>query len=127
LKQHCPLQLNMSRVRDGQLASDERYGTAGCFILQGPSGRKLMIISSGPDSEYGWEHVSVSTERHIPNWEEMCFVKNLFWDEEECVMQLHPAKSRYVNCHPRCLHLWKPLNGEIPLPPDLLVGPKGKT
>jgi len=28
------------------------------------------------------EHVSVSLEKHCPNWQEMYFVKDLFWDEE---------------------------------------------
>lgn len=31
--------------------------------------------------------------------------------------QLHPAKSEYVNIHPYCLHLWRPLEREIPMPP----------
>jgi hypothetical protein len=53
----------------------------------------------------------------------MCFVKDLFWDDEECVMQLHPPKSDYVNCHPNCLHLWKPVGQDIPRPPSELVGP----
>ena len=35
-----------------------------------------------------------------PTWEEMCFIKNIFWEEEESAMQLHPPKSDYVNNHP---------------------------
>jgi len=57
-----------------------------------------------------------------PTWEEMCFVKSLFWNDEEAVMQLHPPKSQWVNNHPYCLHLWKPMNAEIPLPDSLMVG-----
>lgn len=55
-----------------------------------------------------WEHVSVSLHTRCPNWREMCFVKDLFWDEEEEVIQLHPKKSQYVNVHEFCLHMWKP-------------------
>lgn len=82
-------------------------------------GRDLKVIAStGMD----WDHVSVSLSNRCPNWEEMCFVKSLFFDDEECVMQLHPPKSSYVNCHPYCLHLWKPQKANILMPPTILVG-----
>lgn len=54
----------------------------------------------------------------------MSVVKDMFFEEEEAVMQLHPKKSEYVNNHPNCLHLWRPTNGEIPTPPMYLVGIK---
>jgi hypothetical protein len=54
----------------------------------------------------------------------MCFVKSLFWDDEESVMQLHPPKSQWVNNHPYCLHLWKQDSVEIPLPLQIMVGVK---
>jgi hypothetical protein len=53
----------------------------------------------------------------------MCFVKSLFWDDEETVIQFHPAVSAYVNNHSHCLHLWKP-PFDMPLPPSILVGIK---
>ncbi len=31
-------------------------------------------------------------------------------------------ESQHINDHPRCLHLWRPLDREIPLPPSWLVG-----
>jgi hypothetical protein len=36
-------------------------------------------------------------------------------------LQYHPAKSNYVNVAPHVLHLWRPLNQEVPLPPIYLV------
>ena len=55
----------------------------------------------------------------------MCHVKDLFWQDEEVVIQYHPRKSEYVNNHPFVLHLWKPIyQGIIPTPPALLVGIK---
>jgi hypothetical protein len=51
----------------------------------------------------------------------MCFVKDLFWDVEEVVVQFHPKKSEYVNNF-RVLHLWRPTNGVFPTPPAILVG-----
>lgn len=37
-------------------------------------------------------------------------------------MQLHPKKEEYVNNMPYCLHIWKPIDKEIPTPPSVLVG-----
>lgn len=87
-------------------------------------GALLRIVSSGSDSESGWEHVSVSLHHRCPTWKEMARVKSLFWDESETVVQFHPRKSEYVNYMPFCLHLWKRVGSEYELPPTLLVGPK---
>ena len=117
-----PAALKQGRVRAGAVATDESCGLNGAFFVLGPCGAELKIIASSEGM--GWEHVSVSLKNRCPNWPEMCFVKELFWDDEEPVMQLHPPKSDYVNCHPYCLHLWKPLASIIPLPPSIMVGPK---
>ena len=118
-------QLDKWRIRRGPLSSDAG-DDFGAFFVPGPCGRDLKIIASSGDTSLNilWEHVSVSLMNRTPNWEEMCFVKNLFWDEEEAVMQLHPPRSRWINNHNYCLHLWRPTNQEIPLPPDETVGKK---
>ena len=75
----------------------------------------------------GWEHVSDSLDRkRTPDWEEMCYVKSLFWGEEDCVVQYHPPKSEYVSYHEYCLHMWKPTEQQLPMPPSIMVGPKGE-
>lgn len=77
----------------------------------------------------GWEHVSVSirtnkmTQTRCPTWEEMCWIKDLFWDKTDCIIQYHPAESEYINCHPFVLHLWRPTNQIIPIPDKKMVGP----
>lgn len=56
----------------------------------------------------GWEHVSVSIKDkkpRTPTWDEMCAVKEVFWDHEDAVIQLHPPRSQYVNMQPHTLHL----------------------
>lgn len=89
----------------------------------------LHIMVCEACDEMPWDHVSVSGVKsgrgHTPTWDEMCYVKDLFFDEAETVMQLHPPKSEYVNYHNHCLHLWRPLDGNIPHPPSIAVGPKG--
>lgn len=72
----------------------------------------------------GFEHLSVSTPRKTPTWQQMCVMKDIFWNEDEICMQLHPAKKEYVNNHPYCLHIWKPIDKEIPTPPSIMVGLK---
>lgn len=124
MRTRLPEKLELGRV-DGE----PDWGAYGRFIIHGPCGERLCIVASGADDDDeasgGWEHVSVSTRRRTPNWTEMCFVKDLFWDEEECVMQLHPPKSQWVNNHSHCLHLWRSKHQPIPQPSSGLVGIKG--
>ena len=103
--------------------SDESDGNNGVFLVPFETVGLRIIASDG----VGWEHVSVSLPNRCPNWREMCFVKGLFWDDEETVMQLHPPRSTYVNNHPHCLHLWRPTEVQIPLPPTDTVGIVGAT
>lgn len=78
----------------------------------------ICIASNGG----GWEHVSVSkTNRKIPTWEEMCKIKDMFFEEDETVVQYHPKKSEYVNRCECCLHLWRPLKEVLPTPPMIYV------
>ena len=75
----------------------------------------------------GFEHLSVSTPVRCPTWDEMCKMKEIFWNDDEICMQLHPKKEDYVNNMQYCLHIWKPINQEIPTPPSIMVGfRKGK-
>lgn len=111
------------RIRQGEMASPPG-SDFGMFRIPGPTGRDLLVMASAGDEATNilWEHVSVSLPNRCPNWPEMDFVKGLFWDDEEAVMQLHPPRSRWISNHPYCLHLWRPLRDAIPLPPDIAVG-----
>jgi len=117
------------RIREGHYASapGKPYGV---FDMPGPCGERLTIVATdgndptAPPEQRAWEHVSVSTKRRIPNWIEMCYVKQLFWEPEECVVQFHPPESRWVDNFSRCLHLWRWKAGNFPAPPDILVGYK---
>lgn len=112
----------------------DRYRTDGPFPATPPGadygyfrvpikGAMVTVISSGSANaiEDGWEHVSVSLPSRIPTWDEMNFVKDLFWGEEETVIQFHPKKSQYVNACENCLHLWKRIGTEHELPPKRLL------
>lgn len=71
----------------------------------------------------GWEHVSVVplSGKGIPTWEVMCAIKEMFFEDEEAVIQIHPKKSEYVNVHGKCLHLWRPTQHKLILPPVEMV------
>lgn len=95
-------------------------------IISFPLWRGTVIWSNGA----GWEHVSVSPEskRVIPTWDDMCKVKEIFFNDDEAVIQIHPPKDKYVNNVPNCLHLWRCTYKEMILPPSCLVGiRKGQT
>ena len=100
---------------------------AGMFIIPIKGYRQGMkvIASSGkiPASQ-GWDHVSASLPNRCPTWDEMCMIKDLFFYEHEVCMQLHPAKSDNVSNHKFCLHIWRNIYHDIPLPPSSMVGVK---
>ena len=110
------------RVRTGHMASDESYGNNGCFQIPRKNSNKWFNVIAS-DGE-GWEHVSVSLPSRTPTWEEMCYIRDIFWQDDEVIVQYHPPKTEYVNNHDYCLHLWKPIDKEIPMPPSILVGIK---
>lgn len=105
--------------------SDSSFGFNGMFRLAF-NGQLIRCIAS---DGMGWKHVSVSCEHSTrpPSWAVMCFVKSLFWDDEDWVVQFHPAKSEYVNYHEGCLHLWEPTQQKLPTPASIMVGPKRAT
>lgn len=94
------------------------HGT-GCFRVPSPIDRAELAIVASDGS--GWEHVSVSRANRCPNWPEMEHIKRLFFKDEETVMQLHVPTSEHINKHPHCLHLWRPVQAEIPRPPGWMV------
>ena len=109
---------NEYRIRDGELGSDDSFGNNGAFLIPYQSFNLRVIANDG----MGWEHVSVSLPNRCPNWREMCFIKDLFWDAEDVVIPYHPKKSKDVNQHETTLHLWRPVGVEIPTTPKKLVG-----
>ncbi len=114
--------LRIDQYRDNNNpVGDSPPGVNWGFFRIPRQGDILRVMSSGTAEETGWEHISISLKNRCPTWEEMCYVKNLFWREDETVIQFHPKKSKYVNRFPYCLHIWKSLKAEHQLPPDLCV------
>jgi len=128
-------QLNlMFHYPDKYVYKNQHNKDGGYFLIPHPNiaFMKFFCVAS---SGMGWEHVSISIcktvgtrlqqEHRSPTWMEMSIIKDIFWDPEDAVMQLHPPRSQYVSQHPYCLHLWRPTNQTIPLPDPILVGIPG--
>ena len=90
----------------------------GAFQIPNFQGSLRVIASTG----LGWDHVSVSLELRCPTWDEMKKIKEMFFLDEEEAYQIFAAKKDYVNCHPYCLHWWRPQNGETLKPPKEMIG-----
>lgn len=111
---------NEFRIRDGALGSDDSIGNNGAFLIRTNRFQFFTVASDGA----GWEHVSITIRNapRCPTWDEMCFIKSLFWNDEDMVVQFHPPKSEHVNIHKFCLHLWRSKDLVIPNPPKWMVG-----
>ncbi len=93
-------------------------GQGGCYRIplknqKGKTVWVLVMVGIG----HGWDHVSASLQHRCPTWFEIDFIKRMFFEPEEVVMQIHHMESKHINNHQYCLHLWRPQNEKIPLPP----------
>jgi hypothetical protein len=94
-------------------------GECGSFTIQSPiDGVLMVVVASNGDL---WDHVSVSRKNRVPNWAEMSAIHRMFFKDDEVAMQLHMPPSDHINIHPFVLHLWRPHDSTIPLPPKIFV------
>ena len=111
----------------GTLDSERHLGGAFLVLFKGSGVTRnfiRVIASSGKDQPEGWrwDHVSVSLSNRCPTWEEMDYIKRLFFHPEEVCFQLHVSSAEHISNHDYCLHIWRPLEAQIPLPPAEMVG-----
>ena len=138
---HVPNQFRLKNTKNPLYNSKDLDGNNGYFSIKKVIGRpgprdkhgklkkelKYRLFLIFASDGMGWEHVSVSVineQSALPAWDEMCYVKDLFWDKTDTVFQYHPAEKDYVD-NANVLHLWSPTDVDIPTPPPLLVGIKG--
>lgn len=116
------------RINLTEFEQTKRGQLRGLFIVRNAQMQINIISDEGERS--GWEHVSISVKYdhpilgivdHTPGWDVMNQVKDMFWDEDECVLQFHPPKSEYVNTKQNVLHLWKKVGVNHETPPKELV------
>lgn len=124
MKKALPEKLIKCRIKTtGFELIDNTAIPTGAFKIKNNNKEELFVIVSFGD---GWDHISISKETKggkfkIPTWNDMCFIKDLFFEPEEAVVQYHPRQSEYVNFHPGVLHLWRKQDDSIPTPPIAMV------
>lgn len=97
----------------------ENFLVKGYLRLRSGKKRMFTVFAGVNDSSEYWpvEYVSVglyNENKKTPTWEEMCEVKEIFWEPEEEVHQIHPAESQYIHGVGgvnNVLHLWRPEEG----------------
>ena len=115
LKEISTIILNLGgKIIDIEYTPDLKEFMGGAFQLDG-----LQIIA--PPDYSGFDHVSVSRKGRVPNYSEMKRVKRIFFGPDEWAMELHAPPSRHINVNSNVLHLWRPTEKELPIPPEWLV------
>jgi hypothetical protein len=82
---------------------DEHNG----FFFMDILGRNFYIGASV--SRDGLQHISVSApgkERIVPTYEEICEIRNKFFEPSEQVIHFFHVDSKDINLNEKCLHLW---------------------
>lgn len=108
-------------VKDERIQPNYILGIDGVsFTIRLSDHRLYDVIASNGG---GWDHVSINPYKHsrTPNWNIMCELKDLCFKDDETVIEYHPKKADYVNVAEHCLHLWRPQNQTIPVPPKIFV------
>ena len=117
LKNNLPVNLEKFRRDHPNYVIAPEGSIEGYFEI--PYGNKTLRVISGCGD--GWDHVSVSLWHRCPTWEEMNWIKDRFFEPEECVVQFHPPKSKYINKAKYALHMWRPWASQIELPPEWMM------
>lgn len=121
---------NLDTINHIRADSSEHYGSDGdsgngvFMVTSKIDHSKLVVVASNGG---GWDHVSVSHRKRVPNWYEMEQIKAMFFQDDETCMQLHVPATDHINNHPNVLHLWRPHEVAIPRPPSIMVGMEGVT
>lgn len=91
------------------------------FLIPLNDNKKAFVIAS--EDFVGWDHVSahiISVEsgslNRTPNNEEMQFLRNIFFEDEDVVVEFHPAKKDYINNYSYALHMWKSTDNVFSFP-----------
>lgn len=96
----------------------EASSEGGAALVKRAAGAPLRVVFS---HALGWDHVSVSLPNRTPNYQEMKLVKRIFFEKTETAIEYHPAESDYISVNDNVLHLWRPQDVDIPMPPSIMV------
>ena len=99
------------------VSQDEQWQHVAVVVLKG-NPYKIGKINNNNKKKSSWGKQSTIP----PTWNMMSFIKDIFWDDTQYVVQYHPSKINYVNNHKGCLHLFRPVGKILPIPPIEMIG-----
>jgi len=123
--------LDSFRVTTGEGATNSSDGCKGNFKFK--LNDAIVQVSFDDEAIGGWEHaVAVAFDKpqssiisrltakdpvpRTPTNEEIMYVKRLFWEDEESVCEIIPAKGNETPWHHIARHLWKRTYSDFPMP-----------
>jgi hypothetical protein len=111
------LPTSWAEIDAGRWSPERDYGRA----YSSRHGLRVLLTASIEADKRRWLHLSVSHRGgRLPQWREMCQVKDLFCGLERTAYQVHPPQDKHISIQQACLHLWCPLDG--PVTPDFTRG-----
>ena len=93
----------------GSVLDEAENGMTFMIPLEGEG--LLCLLSWG----HGWEQVKVRGAKTFPTWPEICYIKEVVWEPEEAVMNLHLPNAAHI-IDDKTVHLWKCSDQDIALP-----------
>jgi hypothetical protein len=100
------------RIRYGRLGSDESFEANGYFLVPYKDEYLLCLISDAG----GWDHVNISLPHRTPNWNEIEFVRDTFFDAKDVVVIYSPPRLKPFLSNPNHIHLWRKQGQSFPIP-----------
>lgn len=74
-------------------------------------GLRVIISLARQADGLRWLHLSASHESRLPRWRELKEIKEIFIGPNRYAYQVFPPEDKYVNLHPRTLHMFHCLDG----------------
>lgn len=93
--------LEESLIREMGISSSQRSE----FLIPAVSATATITAIDFKDDDF--EHVLLNPKNRLPTYEEMANLKDIFWNQNEVTIQVHPSKSDYINIENYTLHLWR--------------------
>lgn len=101
----------IQKIKGIQLYTLEECGGLG-FLERDDIPACSLVFTRNESEKY--DHVSIAPVDGItPTWDQMCILKDLFFNEDEECVQIHPKAEHYVNIKKNCLHLWHRVDGTL--------------